>query len=60
MEQAVYFGGLVNVHCVVQPEVARRLGEAKATFKYLVLCWSRGNICRRRKMDFTALSCCRG
>eukprot|EP00959_Pyramimonas_sp_CCMP1952_P192342 4021919-Pyramimonas_sp.AAC.1 len=51
VEQAVYLGGLLNVHCVAQPEVTRRVGEAKATFKSLALCWSHANICRRRKIE---------
>ena len=49
VDQAVYLGGMLSSVATVAPEVSRRLGEARASFKSLSQCWSHANITRQRK-----------
>ena len=42
-------GGMLSSVATVAPEVSRRLGEARASFKSLNQCWSHANITRQRK-----------
>ena len=49
--QTVYLGGLITANGTAQPEVSRRIGEAKGIFRALQRCWSHANISRHRKLE---------
>ena len=51
VSQAVYLGGMLSSVATVAPEVSRRLGEARGSFKNLNQCWSHANITRQRKLQ---------
>lgn len=44
VEEAVYLGGLLSATADAKPEVTRRLGEARGSFKALAQCWAHANI----------------
>ena len=47
--QAVYLGGMVSSSTSAAPEVSRRLGVARGSFKSLNRCWSQANIPQQGK-----------
>jgi hypothetical protein len=49
VNQAVYLGGMLSSSAAAAPEVSRRLGEARGSFKSLNRCWSHANISLQRK-----------
>ena len=49
VSQAVYLGGMLSSSTSAAPEVSRRLGEVRGSFKSLNRCWSHANISRQRK-----------
>ena len=51
VSQAVYLGGMISSVATAAPEVSRRLGEARGSFKSLSQCWSHANITRQRKLQ---------
>ena len=51
VSQAVYLGGMMSSVATAAPEVSRRLGEARGSFKSLSQCWSHANITRQRKLQ---------
>ena len=56
VEQTIYLGGLITANGAAQPEVSRRIGEAKGIFKAMQRCWSHANISRHRKIElYTAI-----
>eukprot|EP00959_Pyramimonas_sp_CCMP1952_P021659 456700-Pyramimonas_sp.AAC.1 len=50
VQQAVYLGGLLHSGAESKPEVTRRLGEARRTFKLLHKCWAHAGISKSRKL----------
>ena len=51
VSQAIYLGGMLSAEASVAPEVSRRLGEARGSFKVLRRCWSHANSSQRRKLQ---------
>jgi len=47
--EAVYLGGLINIHGLASPELGRRIGEARGVFRQLVAVWKHANIPLKRK-----------
>ena len=51
VSRAVYLGGMLTSSTSACPEVSRRIGEARGSFKSLEQCWSHANISHRRKIE---------
>jgi len=51
VEQVVYLGSLLTACASAGPEVSRRLGEARCSFKALTKCWSHANVTLHWKVE---------